>query len=226
MARCRARDRRRNGRVVLDRQFTPDILGYLAYNRGFKSGLFNPVVLPGAPIDPPVDPETLDAFTVGLKSELARHRVRFNVEGFYYDYRNIQVEQILSAVSHITNAAKATIRGVDVDISVLPAEHLELAASVEVMQGRYDSFPDGTFFVYDPAIGGNCTFAVAPAPAPPPCGGAVPPNYDARSGHWDLKGNHTIQTPPLSVNMRAQYLGTAAAFHAGARWAYRSEHRT
>lgn len=192
-------------RLVLDRQFTPDIMAYLGYSRGFKSGLFNPVVLPGAPIDEPVDPETLDAYTIGLKSEYLQRRLRVNIEAFYYDYSNIQVTQILAAVSHITNAARATIKGVDVDISAMPLKGLTLTASLEVMEGRYESFPNGTFFVYDPVTGGNCTFVVAPPPAPIPCGGATPPNYDAATGSWDLKGNHTIQTPPFSASLMGQY---------------------
>jgi iron complex outermembrane receptor protein len=192
-------------RLALDRQFTPDIMGYIGYSRGFKSGLFNPVVLPGDPIDEAVDPESLDAYTIGFKSELLQHRLRVNVEAFYYDYKNIQVTQILSAVSHITNAAQATIKGVDLDISAIPVDHLTLTASLEVMEGRYDSFPNGTFFVYDPVTGGNCTFTVAPAPAPVPCGGVTPPNYDPATGGWDLKGNHTIQTPPFSATLMGQY---------------------
>jgi iron complex outermembrane recepter protein len=193
-------------RLVLDHSFTPDVMAYLGYNRGFKSGLFNPVVLPGAPIDPPVNPETLNAYTAGLKSEYLEHRLRVNIEGFYYDYENIQVEQILSAVSHITNAARATIKGVDFDMSAVPVERLTLTASLEVMEGKYDSFPDGTFFVYNPVVGGNCTFVVAPPPAPVPCGGVTPPNYNAATGSWDLKGNHTIQTPPFSVSLIGQYV--------------------
>jgi iron complex outermembrane recepter protein len=74
-------------RLVLDHQFTPDIMAYAGYNRGFKSGLFNAVVLPGAPIDEPIDPETLDAYTVGIKSEYLDGRLRVNIEAFYYDYR-------------------------------------------------------------------------------------------------------------------------------------------
>ena len=192
-------------RLALDRQLTPDILAYLGYSRGFKSGLYNPVALPGAAIDAPVDPETLDAYTIGFKSESLGRKLRVNVEGFYYDYNNIQVTQILSAVSHITNAARATIKGVDLDITAVPLDRLTLTAALEAMEGRYDSFPDGTFFVYDPVAGGNCTFAVAPPPAPAPCGGALPPNYNAATGHWDLKGNHTIQTPPFSLSLSGQY---------------------
>jgi iron complex outermembrane recepter protein len=192
-------------RLVLDRQLMPDIMAYVGYSRGFKSGLFNPVVLPGDPIDEPADPETLNAYTIGLKSEYLQHRLRVNIEGFYYDYSNIQVTQILAAVSHITNAARAVIKGVDLDISAVPFDRLTLSASLEVMEGRYESFPNGTFFVYDPVTGGNCTFVVAPPPAPVPCGGATPPNYNAANGSWDLKGNHTIQTPPFSASLMGQY---------------------
>lgn len=192
-------------RLVLDHSFYPDMMAYLGYNRGFKSGLFNPVVLPGSPIDEPVNPEQLDAYTVGLKSEYLQRRLRVNIEGFYYDYKNIQVEQILSAVSHITNAARATIKDVDLDISAVPVDGLTLTASLEGMEGRYDSFPNGTSYVYNPLTGGNCTFAVATPPAPVPCGGVTPPNYNAVTGGWDLKGNHTIQTPPFSVSLTGQY---------------------
>jgi iron complex outermembrane receptor protein len=73
------------------------------------------------------------------------------------------------------------------------------------MQGKYDSFPNGTFFVYDPATGGNCTYVVAAPPTPVPCGGVHPPNYDAATGTWDLKGNHTIQTPPFSASLIGRY---------------------
>jgi iron complex outermembrane receptor protein len=115
------------------------------------------------------------------------------------------VDQILSAVTRITNAASATIKGVDLDVSAVPIDELTLTASIEAMKGRYNSFSDGTFFVYNPIMGGNCTLAVAPAPASIPCGGVLPPNYNALTGSWDLKGNHTIQTPPFSLSMLAQY---------------------
>src|SRR5262249_26204484 len=74
-------------RLVLDHSLAPDMMAYVGYSRGFKSGLFNPVVLPGAPIDAAVNPETLDAYTVGLKSEYLQHRLRVNIEGFYYNYK-------------------------------------------------------------------------------------------------------------------------------------------
>ncbi|MET0164367.1 MAG: TonB-dependent receptor, partial [Vicinamibacterales bacterium] len=42
-------------RVSLDHQFTDDVMAYVAYNRGFKSGMFNAVVFPGSTIGDPVE---------------------------------------------------------------------------------------------------------------------------------------------------------------------------
>jgi iron complex outermembrane receptor protein len=33
----------------------------------------------------------------------------------------------------------------------------------------------------------------------------TPPNYNAATGNWDLKGNHTIQTPPFSASLIGRY---------------------
>jgi len=34
---------------------------------------------------PPVAPETLDAYQLGIKNEFADHRMRVNAAAFYYD---------------------------------------------------------------------------------------------------------------------------------------------
>ena len=50
-------------RAALDHQFTPDILGYVSYNRGIKSGGFN--ILNVA--NPAYLPEQLDAYEAGSR---------------------------------------------------------------------------------------------------------------------------------------------------------------
>jgi len=184
-------------RAALDYHFTDDLMGYIAYDRGFKSGLFNPLVLPGGSIEPPVAPETLDAYTAGIKSALLDYKLVINLEGYYYDYQNIQVEEILSGATHITNAAGALIRGVDIDATWTPLARLTISAALEVQNGRYTSFPGGLFYVYNGQTGGNCLFA-GPGSCP---GTVVPPNYNAATGTWDLRGNHTVETPPFSSSL-------------------------
>lgn len=171
-------------RGSLDHQFTPDIMGYVAYNRGFKSGVFNTEVASvGAPLAPPVQPETLDAYTVGAKTEWWDHRVRFNTEGFWYRYKNIQVQE-LNAVGALllANAAAATMKGIDVDVQLVPMHNLTLTASAEIMDGKYDSFPNGPFNMYNATTGGNITVG------------------------RDLAGNDTVDTPHFSMSAALNYL--------------------
>lgn len=187
-------------RAALEHRFGDELMAYMAYNRGFKSGLYNTIVLPGAAIDPPVAPETVNAYTTGAKADLFGYRLRLDLEGFYYDYRNIQVQQIVAGATHVTNAAGAIIRGVDIDATVNPAPHFTIIASMEFLSGHYTSFPSGQFYVYNSKAGGNCLFSSAGSCSP----GVYPPNYDASTGTWNLQGNHTIETPPFSASLTIQ----------------------
>src|SRR5205085_2049114 len=77
------------GRFALDYKVADDVLVYAAYNRGFKSGVYNlaaqgPTTAPPGP--PAVEPEDLNAYSAGFKSEWLDHRVRLNAEGWFYDY--------------------------------------------------------------------------------------------------------------------------------------------
>jgi iron complex outermembrane recepter protein len=210
-------------RLILDHNFTPDVMAYVAYNRGFKSGLFNPVVNPGSPIGPPVQPETLDAYTAGAKTEFFDHKLRVNTEFFYYKDKNIQVDEVSGAATYITNAATATIKGVDLDITAQPIERVTITASIEALDGHYGSFPNGQFFVYQPNGSGNCAFTVTPAPGPVPCGGlALPPGYNSKTGTWNLSGDQTMQSPPFSSYLSAAYrIPTAIGkFDLSASWTH------
>jgi iron complex outermembrane receptor protein len=175
------------GRISLSHDFTSDFMGYAAFNRGFKSGTFNAVVTPGAPIGTPVQPETLDSYSIGEKAEFLNHRLRLNSEAFWYDYQNIQVTEIVPGGTALRNAAKATIKGLDVDASWAATERLTLTAGLEVLDGHYDDFPNGLYWIYapNPALGVS---NVNPA---------VPPN---------LKDNKTIDTPPFTSTLKVNYL--------------------
>jgi iron complex outermembrane receptor protein len=214
-------------RLILDHSFTPDVMAYIGYNRGFKSGLFNPVVNPGSPIGPPVQPETLDAYTVGAKTEFLEHKLRVNTEAFYYKDKNIQVDEVNGAATYITNAASATIKGIDLDITAQPTEQIVITGSIEALDGHYGSFPNGQFFVYQPTGAGNCAFTVSPAPNPVPCGGlALPPGYNAKTGIWNLSGDKTMQTPPFSSYLSADYRIPSAIgkFDVSASWTHTGDY--
>lgn len=138
-------------RLALDHRFTPEVMAYVSYNRGFKSGGYNPI---GSFNDPPYEPETLDAYEVGVKADLFDRRVRLNPAFFYYDYKNIQVPIYGAGVSKVVNGPSATIYGLDVDFVALITRALSLRGGVSIIHDRFGNFPGAISSVPLPG-GGN-----------------------------------------------------------------------
>jgi len=192
------------GRASLDYQVSPSVMTYIAYNKGFKSGVYNISALSlGSTAAPsPVSPESLDAYSIGFKSEFLNRRVRFNVEGYYYDYSNIQVSQVVGIATVLTNGGKATIKGVDAELTVLPVDRLTLSWTVSYADGQYDDFRNGPqFFPQAPnspiAIPAGCAFTTYPVGSSGAAGTSRPCN---------LSGNKTVQTSPFTSTLTATYV--------------------
>ncbi|HEV7612470.1 MAG TPA: TonB-dependent receptor [Steroidobacteraceae bacterium] len=143
-------------RLALDHQFTTDVMGYVSYNRGFKSGGYNT----HAADNPPYAPETLDAYEIGSKTEWLEHRLRINAAAFYYDYKNVQVAKY-TTTSLIYNGAKARIYGIDLDTETRIGRNLQVTAGVEWLHARYTDFPLAPFST--PVLGGGALLYYASA---------------------------------------------------------------
>jgi outer membrane receptor protein involved in Fe transport len=138
-------------RAALDHELTDGVLLYASYNRGFKSGSFSAIQPGGAPFKP----EILDAYEVGLKSQLFDRRVRLNLAGFYYDYKNLQAAKYVpNGALAVVNAAQARIYGVDVDSEFAVTSNLRLTASVSVLHAEYVDFTGLPVNTFNPG-GGN-----------------------------------------------------------------------
>jgi iron complex outermembrane recepter protein len=197
-----------SGRAILDHYFTDDIMGYGGWNRGFKSGLYNLAFVTGS-INPPVKPETIDAFTLGEKAEFLDHKLRVNTEFFYDNWTNIQVQEVVANASQTTNAAGAKIKGVDLDITALPMERLSVVANFEFLDGYFTNFPNGAYNVYNPAAGGDCTLAPNNLCGLEPGSPYLPPHFvpgtATTPASWNLAGNKTPNSPPFSATFSARY---------------------
>ena len=136
-------------RISVDQDLAPDVIGYASYNRGVKSGGFNV----REPANPPFAPERLDAYEVGLKTQLLERRVRANVAGFYYDYKNIQVP-VFSQTLVIVNGAAARIWGIDGDFEAKAGDHLRLNFGASYLNTRWTSFPQAPFSIPNPGNAG------------------------------------------------------------------------
>lgn len=171
--------------AVAAHDFTPDIHGYVSANRGFKSGGFNPVVFNNSPSRP----EVLDAYEIGLKSDLFDQSLRLNVSAFYYDYKDVQLRTTAPpappGTSILFNAAAERIKGLDVDFIIAPVRGLRLNGGIEYLDAKFTRFP-----------GGNCTSAR-------PIAGAVLGGIAAVV--CDLSGRRPASTPKWSYSLGISY---------------------
>ena len=172
----------------IDYHFTPDLMGYLTYSRGFQSGAFNAADA----TSPPVDPEILDAYEVGVKSEWLDSRVQVNASAFYYDFSDLQVQVTTSdtaAAAKLQNAGAARVIGVEASVSALPANNLQLDATVTYLDSEYRDFTNFAGYEENPA-GGNSSVPV------------------------DVTGNEIVRAPRWTGSVGAVY---TAALSGGSR---------
>ena len=146
-------------RVGLEFRPSDDRLFYLTYSEGFKSGGFNDLSV----VNPPFDPELVDSIEVGAKTEWLGGRLRANASAFYYDYTDLQVSVFASVGSitttFTTNAAEATVQGLELDLVAKVTDSLDIAASLAILDATYDRFvtPYGSCTAANVALDARCT---------------------------------------------------------------------
>ena len=148
-------------RVALDHRFLPDVMGFVSYSTGFKSGGFNLAFTS----NPPFQPEKIYAAEAGIKSEFLDRRLRLNVSGFHYDYRNIQVGKYDNGSELVYNGARARVWGADLDTEVLITREFSLNGGLSYLDARFTSFPNADQVVpipgLPPNLGGTITTSAA-----------------------------------------------------------------
>ncbi|MDR6625006.1 TonB-dependent receptor [Caulobacter segnis] len=140
-----------SGRLGLRYALSDDANIYATYNRGYKSGGFFGGMATTPQEMEPYDNETLDAYELGLKSEFFDRRVRLNVSGFYYDYKNQQVFAQTTrnglTVLVLDNAANSKVYGGEAEVTARPIQPLTLSAGVSLLHAKYgDYFTEGKDF--------------------------------------------------------------------------------
>lgn len=168
-------------RLAIEHNWSDNVLLFAAYNRGFKSGVFNTVVSSGTP-QPPIDPEIVDAFEVGLKGDFLDNRLRFNISGFVYQYENIQISRIEGGVSILQNAAEGDVKGIEVEGEAVVTDNLRLRYGYSFLDASYEDFPDCVIF--------------APIPGSPGFGAPTP---------TDCTGNDMVRSPDSLAYISAMH---------------------
>ena len=177
------------GKLGLDYRMSDDMMVYGFYARGFKSGGYVGRIRTPAEIGP-YDPEYVDSFELGLKSELADNSVRLNLAAFVNKYKDQQIASIRRDidpvsginvnVNTILNAAKSTIWGFEAELQALIGESLTLQAALGYLNAEYDDF------VYPLPAGGVVDMSGEVLQNAPEWGGNVSATYETSVGSGNL----------------------------------------
>lgn len=126
-------------------QVTPTAFLFASYAKGFDAGGFNNRALNLATALP-YEPETVNTYEGGIKTDWFDRRLRINATGFYNDYSNLQTS--VSAYSPISgtyvstrgNAPSAHTDGFELETSAQPITALTLGFNVTYLKTRYDDY--------------------------------------------------------------------------------------
>ena len=123
-------------KVGIQYQLSPGTLLYASYSKGFKSGSFDIGFFPSLGFRP----ERLTDYEGGIKATLLDRRLRLNLAGFYYDYTDLQVPELVGFAVTTANAGTARDYGVEAEATFAPVPAFELDASATYLHARYTAY--------------------------------------------------------------------------------------
>ncbi len=137
-------------KVGADWKITSDVLGYFSFSQGYRGAAFN-----GQAFNNPTeltfaDPEKLNAYEIGVKSELLERRLQLNGAVFYYDYKDQQFLDTYCAYPdyptpgtcggagfYLTNAPKSKVIGGEVELHARVTADLDVQANLGLLHSEY-----------------------------------------------------------------------------------------
>ena len=137
-------------RLGVDYRFNRDLMVYAQWSTGYKGGGTNP-----RPINPTqivsFNPEFLDSYEVGFKSDLFDRTLRLNMAAFYSKYKDIILVDSQACCGNDPanppapfgivprNAGDATIKGLEAEINWEPVDRLIFTAGGGLLDFKYTS---------------------------------------------------------------------------------------
>lgn len=122
-------------KLGLQYELTPKTLLYATYAKGFKSGGFD-VTTTG----PAFEPEKVTDYEGGIKTTLFDNKLRLAVSGFYYDYSNLQVLQLIGLAQVTQNAGSAKVYGGELEFTALVTPELQVNGATSLLHARYKQY--------------------------------------------------------------------------------------
>lgn len=190
-----------SGKAAVQFDVSPDVMAYASYTRGYKGPAYNIFYNLTATGTNVIDPETSDAYEIGLKNTLLGGAMTLNIAGFYAKYHNFQANNpdLVAGVvvTRFTNAGEVSTRGVEVDLNWRPIDDLNISGGIAYTDAHVDAFN---------VAPGAASTAIIPSGTPlgyaPKWKGALAADYRWRTGgavdlYFGANGN--FQSKQLSL---------------------------
>ncbi|MDX9996358.1 MAG: TonB-dependent receptor [Phenylobacterium sp.] len=141
-------EERLGGTVKVSYRFSPELMGYVSYASSHKSGGFN---LDRARLGPGIinpdtsfPAETVDAYEIGLKSQLFDNSLILNAAAFDQTFEDFQLNTFTGISFVVASIPEVTSRGVDVDAMWrTPVEGLTFTGGATYAVTQYGNFVPG-----------------------------------------------------------------------------------
>lgn len=170
--------------VNLQWDVTENLMAYISYTTGFKSGGFDPRANNVASFE--FEEEEASSLEIGFKSTLLDGAAELNVAFYQTDYEDLQISQFDGSFGfNVNNAAEVTIRGVEMDGRFAVTDHLNLRYALAYLDHEFDEYR-----------GGNCYNRQVPDGDIGPAGNQLC-DYTGKSGQY---------TPELTASFSAHYV--------------------
>ncbi|MDB5972296.1 MAG: hypothetical protein JWQ90_4746 [Hydrocarboniphaga sp.] len=137
------------GRVGVQHDVTEQAMTYAQLSRGYKAGGFSNNACGNE-----YKPEKVNAAELGVKSRWLDRALTLNASAYYYDYKNLSIEQSSLAQTAIVNAPKSHVLGLDLQGRWRLTQTWGVDGNATFLKSAYDEFissggaalgtPDGT----------------------------------------------------------------------------------
>jgi len=200
------------GRLALEVDLGDATMLYASYTRGFKPGGSNLTFGREAVVSPIVvlpvfEEETIDAYELGLKTDLADGRVRLNGAAFFYTYDNLQYQATDPEVFQggVGNIPESEIMGAELELGAFLSDSLIFDARL--------AWLDTEITASHLALANVASEAATNALLAQGLNLFSPEVERARAAQIaDVQGNELAKTPGFTANLALTYSHALAAW--------------
>ena len=129
-------------KALLSFEPVSNVMMYVSATKGFESGGYDTNGTTNAALASAYNPEYVWSYEAGIKAALLDKRLQINLAVYDAEYKDLQTRNFDPISGNIIagNAAKARVRGSELEVEALPVEWLTLGLSYSYTDAKYRSY--------------------------------------------------------------------------------------